>query len=153
MIILDKFPCQWIVFSVCVPYSYCFLLLKNEAVKRHLTRNYDVARFCRQNCLLNKGWLTFKTDLDKGRGVLKSKDLRHLWMALNSIINVFKPTIWSISTLWPNNFGITLFDFIAFIKLSPIAACLISEPTNNLLKYLNIGGKKSVPDGISLFVG
>ena len=34
--------------------SFCFLLLKNEAVnKRHLSRNFDVARFCWEKCLLN----------------------------------------------------------------------------------------------------
>ena len=31
-----------------------FYCLKNEAVsKKHLTRNFDVDRFCRQNCFLN----------------------------------------------------------------------------------------------------
>ena len=54
MIIFDKYSCPWIVFSVCVPYSFFFLLFKNEAVnKRHLTRNFDVARFCCLNCLSN----------------------------------------------------------------------------------------------------
>ena len=53
-------------FFLCVPYSYCFVLLKNEAVnKRHFTRNFDMARFCCQNCLLNI--LVYHVLLDIGR--------------------------------------------------------------------------------------
>ena len=39
--------------------SYYFLLLKKEAVnKEHVTKNFDVTRFCCQNCLLRLRCLT-----------------------------------------------------------------------------------------------
>ena len=44
------------------------MLLKYEEVnKRHLTRNFNVARFCCQNCLLNIG--------TKGRGIVAISDV------------------------------------------------------------------------------
>ena len=76
--------------------SYCFLLLKNDAVnKRHLTRNIDVTRFCCQNCLLNtlvyhvnQHWVYFlakcalnnrKSFLLAGEGVVAVSDVLLQW--------------------------------------------------------------------------
>ena len=71
MIIFDKFPCQWIVFfCVClilILVSTLMLLKYEEVNKRHLTRNFNVARFCCQNCLLNIG--------AKGRGIVAISDV------------------------------------------------------------------------------
>lgn len=51
----------------------------------------------------------------------------------------------SVSIPRPNDHSeITNFIFITSIKHCQIAACLISDPTNNFMKYFSIGRKKSV---------